>query len=93
MIFFWVVVSIISGLYFVKAYSNPFFLILYVLFLAYIFKKFYGKMNNLLTKTIALNKAIEWIKQNSQDKNIDIFIKKNKKNWFKLVNQTNQKRK
>ena len=56
-------------------------------------KKFYGKMNNLLTKTIALNKAVEWIKQNSQDKNIDIFIKKNKKNWFKLVNQTNQKRK
>ena len=50
-------------------------------------------MNNLLTKTIALNKAIEWIKQNSQDKNIDTFIKKNKKNWFKLVNQTNQKRK
>ena len=48
MIFFWVVVSIISGLYFVKAYSNPIFLILYVLFLAYIFKKFYGKKRNIL---------------------------------------------
>ena len=48
MIFFWVVVSIISGLYFVKAYSNPIFLILYVLFVVYIFKKFYGKKRNIL---------------------------------------------
>ena len=82
MIFFWVVVSIISGLYFVKAYSNPIFLILYVLFLAYIFKKFYGKKRNILLFSFIASLFLGFAR-------LPINLLKNSANDFKLLNTIN----